>query len=373
MLLKVKMKKVLILTAERTGTGHKASANAIENKLLQMGGFECRQLNCFSLMGKMGENMENSYIPLTTKHPYIWKIAHTFSQWFSGLVHWFMRIKSQKKMLKEINEFKPDLIISVHCMFTKAVSKMLKKNNLNIPFMVNVIDLVNPPKVWRDKRADMVFLPTVEAKNQYLKLGFDENKLIVSGFPIREDIVVLNEPKKIGENVNILMVNPSVNLKKNIKFVLEACKIKNSSIKIVCGRDERLYNTLIKLQQENESLKKVEILGFVKNMHELLAWCHILFTKAGPNMLLEGTRSGSAVVVTGHIPGQEAKNYEYITKNGYGIKCENPNKIFDAVSTLINSGEIDNCFKNVLNAECNDGAKIIATEIEKFLEKENKK
>ena len=86
-------------------------------------------------------------------------------------------------------------------------------------------------------------------------------------------------------------------------------------------------------------------------------------------MLLEGTRSGSAVVVTGHIPGQEAKNYEYITKNGYGIRCENPKNLFVAVSNLINSGEINNCFKNVLKAECNDGAKVIATEIQKYLNK----
>ena len=131
----------------------------------------------------------------------------------------------------------------------------------------------------------------------------------------------------------------------------------------------RLYNTLTKLRETDEKLKDVEVLGFVKNMHELLAWCHILFTKAGPNMLLEGTRSGSAVVVTGHIPGQEAKNHEYITKNGYGIQCENPKKIYNEVTTLINSGKINDCFKQVLSADCNDGAKIIATEIDKFLNK----
>ena len=86
-------------------------------------------------------------------------------------------------------------------------------------------------------------------------------------------------------------------------------------------------------------------------------------------MLLEGTKSGTAIVVTGHIPGQEARNYEYITKNGYGIKCENPKKIFEEVSSFINSGKINESFKNVLSAESNNGAIIIASEIDKFFNK----
>lgn len=360
------MKKVLILTSEKTGNGHKMAAKAIENKLTPMG-YEIKKVNCFTKMGKLGVSMENSYIPVTTKKPWLWKIAHSFTQIFTDVMHWFIYHKSKKGLLAEIKEFKPDLIISVHCMFTKAVSKMLKKNKLNIPFMVNVIDLVNPPKVWRDKRADMSFLPTALVKEQYLKLGFEESKLVVSGFPIREDIKVLSEPKTIVDNVNILMVNPSVNLKKNIKFVREVAKVKNSNVKVVCGIDERMLKALNEEKQNNPQLNNVEVLGYVTNMNELLAESHILVTKAGPNMILEGTRSGSAVVCSGHIPGQEARNHEYITKNGYGIQCENPNKIYSAITEMIESGKINEYLNNVLKADCNDGAKIIAKQIDKFL------
>ena len=362
------MKRVMILTSEKTGNGHRQAANAIEKHLLPLG-YEIKKVNCFTKMGKMGVSMENSYIPITTKKPWLWKMAHSFTQIFTDIMHWFIYHKSKRGLLEEIKEFQPDLIISVHCMFTKAVSKLLKKNNLKIPFMVNVIDLVNPPKVWRDKRADMSFLPTQEVKKQYIKLGFDENKLVVSGFPIREDIKILTEPKAIKDKVNILMVNPSVNLKKNLQFVKEVAKIKNANVRIVCGMDKCLFEALEKEKQNNPQIKNVEVLGFVTNMNELLADCHILITKAGPNMILEGTRSGSAVVCSGHIPGQEARNHEYITKNEYGIQCENPNKIYDAVTHMIESGNINQYLKNVLKADCNDGAKIIAENIDKFLNK----
>ncbi len=362
------MKRVMVLTAEKTGTGHKSSANAIQKKLESIG-YDVKQINCFEMMGKLGRKMENAYIPLTTKHPGLWKISHSFSQIFTNTLHNFIYTKSKKSLLKEILDCKPDLIISVHCMFTKAVSKLLKKNKLNIPFMINVIDLVNPPKVWQDKSADMSFMPTAVAREQYIKRGFEPDKLVVSGFPIREDIVPLKEPKKINGKIKILMVNPSVNLKKNIRFVNEVARLENVEIKVVCGRDERMYKALENQKTKNENLSRVEILGFVKNMNELLYNSHILMTKAGPNMLLEGTRSGTAVIVTGHIPGQEAKNYEYITKNEYGIKCENPKKVFSVIKEMIDSGKIHDYLANTLKSDSNDGAKIIAENIDKFLNK----
>ena len=353
------MSKVLILMAERTGTGHKSAANAIERNLVARG-CTVKQLNCFPLMGKIGVKMENCYIPLTTKHPLIWKMAHGAQQMFPWFVHNMVYSRLKKSLLREIKDFQPDLIISVHCMITKAVSKLLRKNKLNIPFLINVIDLVNPPKVWRDKRADVSFLPTEPVRQQYLRLGFKPEQLVVSGFPIREDIIIPTEPKKVTEKVHILMVNPSINLKKNLRFVRELAQIANVEIKFVCGRDVRLYNALNQEKTNNPHLNKVEIFGFVKNMPELLSWAQILLTKAGPNMLLEGTRSGTAVIVTGHIPGQEAKNYQYITANQCGARCENPSKIRALVQSWIETDTLQKYLANALKAGGNDGTQIIA-------------
>lgn len=353
------MKKVLILMAERTGTGHKSAANAIERNLVAQG-CTVKQLNCFPLMGKVGVKMENCYIPLTTQHPFVWKISHGFSQIFTDVMHSWIYHHVKKNLLKEIQAFDPDVIISVHCMFTKAVSRLLRKNKLSVPFLVNVIDLVNPPRVWRDKRAQMSFLPTETVREQYLKLGFKPEQLTVSGFPIREDIVPPRTPKILGDKLHILMVNPSINLKKNLAYVRELSQIERAEITFVCGRDERLFKALTREKANYPQLAKVNILGFVSNMPELLQWAQVLLTKAGPNMLLEGTRSGTAVIVTGHIPGQEAKNYQYITKNHCGACCENPRQIRALVQAWLDQNLLTEYLQNSLRAGGNDGAKMIA-------------
>lgn len=364
------MKKVLILTADKTGTGHKSSANAIEKQLRERG-FDVRQEDSFLTMGKFGEKLEDAYIPCTTKHPYIWKLAHKLSDIFPCVLHTLMYIHCKKQMTAIIDDYRPDLIISVHGMFTRAVSKILKKKKLNIPFCINVIDLVNPPHIWRDKRATISFLPTEKIKESYLSLGFKEEQLVVSGFPIRESIHRRETPKTVDGKVKLLMINPSLRKKKSVRFVLEAAKIKNSALTVVCGLDEKLHDELLKEKQINPLLRDVEILGFTNKINELLESAHIVMTKAGPNMLLESTRSGSAVIVTGHIPGQEAHNHLYITENGYGLRCENPKKLVAVTEEFIENGGLEKALSATLKSDCNDGAAIIADNIQKLLTENN--
>lgn len=353
------MKKVMILMAERTGTGHKSAANAIEKKLINLG-YDVKQVDIFETMGLFGRWLEGSYIPVTTKCPPLFYMAFLFTQTCPHLNHSLMYVNLKKRLKKEIEEYKPDLIISVHSMFTQAISHLLKKEKLNIPFYINVIDLVNPPKVWFDKHADMLFVPTTEVKQDYIKKGIDPNKLIVSGFPIRNDIIRRTEPKPIEDKINILLVNPSVNLSKNKKYVKEVSKLENVNINVICGRDESMFKALKKEQEEGKISKDVKIYSFVKNMNEFLENSHILLAKAGPNMLLEGARSGTAIVVTGHIQGQENNNYKYVVKNNFGFRCEKPNKIYDELNKFIKTKKLEECLKNVLKSECNDGTDIIA-------------
>lgn len=356
------MKRVMILTAERTGTGHKSAANAIE-KRLDNSEYEINQIDCFTLMGKIGMFLENSYIPTTTKFPLLFYMLFLFTQISPNAMHFLIYLKSKRKLKKEISKFKPDLIISVHSMFTKSISHFLKKEKLNIPFYINVIDLVNPPKVWFDKNADAIFVPTNEVKENYIKKGIGENKLFVSGFPIRDDIERRKTPKLIEDKVNILLVNPSVNLKKNVKYVKEVSKLDNASVTVICGRDKKMYKTLIKEQKLGNISGSIRIYDFVNNMNEFLDNAHIILAKAGPNMILEAAKSATAIVITGHIKGQENKNYEYVVKNNFGFECDNPKEIYNKLNEFITSKKLNECLINVLKSDCNNGAEFIANYI----------
>ena len=360
------VKKILILTSIRTGSGHRSSSNAIEKKLKDAG-YITKQLDVFPLLGRMGDLMENSYIPLTTKAPMVYYFCQRISEYFPKFIHSEMYLRLKKNLLKEIHSYRPDLIISVQCMFTRSISYMIEKYKLNIPFYVGVIDLIDPPNVWQDKKAVMTFVPTETIRNDYISKGFDPNKVLVSGFPVRDDIIVPVTAKKVGDRTRILMVNTSTNLQKNIDFLHEVCRLKNIDVDFICGLDESLYKTLLKRQEEGLIPDFVKIHGFVTNMNEFLANAHIILTKAGPNVIIESVRSGTAIIITGHIHGQEDKNYLFVTENGYGLRCEEPEKLYEILNGFIASGDLQKCLDNIARHEINNGAEYITDYIVKNL------
>ena len=353
------MKKILILTSIKTGSGHKSSSNAIEKKLKDAG-YDTRQLDVFPLMGNRGDFIENIYIPITTRAPYVYYFAERFSEHFPDSVHLTMYAQVKNGLLKEIKDYQPDLIISVQCMFTKAVSRLIKEYKLNIPFYIGVIDLIQPPAVWMDRNADITFVPTDVIRDDYIMKGFDPRRVLTSGFPVRDDIVVLNKPKTVDSHVNILMVNTSTDLKKNIKFVKEVSRLDNVSIKFICGLDKRLYQTLMDMQKKGELPKSVQVYEFVMNMNDFLAQSHIILTKAGPNVITEAVRSGTAVVITGHIKGQENYNYQFVTSNGYGLKCEDPDNIYAVLFDFIYAQKLKVCLDRIVRHKISNGAEYIA-------------
>ena len=353
------MKKVLILTSIKTGSGHKSSSNAIEKKLKDAG-YDTRQLDVFPLMGRLGNFIENIYIPITTRAPHVYYSIERFSEHFPDFVHLSMYNQVKAGLLEEIRSYQPDLIISVQCMFTKAVSRIIKRYNLNIPFYIGVIDLIKPPAVWMDKDADITFVPTDVIRDDYIMKGFEPRRVLTSGFPVRDDIIVLNKPKTIDSKVNILMVNTSTDLKKNIKFVKEVSRLENVSIKFICGLDKRLYQTLTKMKEKGTLPESVQVYEFVLNMNEFLAQSHIILTKAGPNVITEAVRSGTAVVITGHIKGQENYNYQFVTSNGYGLKCEDPDQIYAVLFDFIYAQKLKVCLERIVRHKISNGAEFIA-------------
>ena len=74
---------------------------------------------------------------------------------------------------------------------------------------------------------------------------------------------------------------------------------------------------------------KVDVipLGFVTNMAEYMVAADVLVTKAGPGTIAEAAAIGLPIMVTSHLPGQEAGNVDIVLNGGFGDYCEDPETI----------------------------------------------
>jgi processive 1,2-diacylglycerol beta-glucosyltransferase len=163
------------------------------------------------------------------------------------------------------------------------------------------------------------------------------------------------------------MVSPSQKRNKVTLDLIFATLKHNVNLTVVTGSNRKLKEYLDKklLNVEN-----VTVLGYVFDMDTRLSNADVLIAKAGPNMILEAVKMCVPVIITGHIPGQEEKNYQYIVENGYGLKCYSKEELRNALERLFeNDYELLKQFSHNQQG-CNDiyGAKAVAEHLLKALD-----
>jgi 1,2-diacylglycerol 3-beta-galactosyltransferase len=72
----------------------------------------------------------------------------------------------------------------------------------------------------------------------------------------------------------------------------------------VCGRNARLKRRLDR--RAARSRGRLTVTGFTRNMPDLLRCCDLVVTKAGPGTIAEAACYGAPMLLTSHVPGQEA-------------------------------------------------------------------
>jgi processive 1,2-diacylglycerol beta-glucosyltransferase len=85
---------------------------------------------------------------------------------------------------------------------------------------------------------------------------------------------------------------------------------------VVAGRNEELRRELAAADRRHPT----HVLGFVTNMHELMAVADLIISKPGGLTTSEALASGRPLFVINPIPGQEAANSDFLLEHGAAVK-----------------------------------------------------
>src|SRR5213075_50385 len=87
-------------------------------------------------------------------------------------------------------------------------------------------------------------------------------------------------------------------------------------IVVVCGRNAELRRELAVQDRRHPT----HVLGFVTNMHELMAVAALIVTKPGGLTSSEALAMGRPLFILNPIPGQEAANSDFLLERGAAAK-----------------------------------------------------
>lgn len=332
-------KRILIISSNVTGHGHKSITDSLLQRFASYDNVKVTVVDGFSLKGKVSMNIGKLYGPMTRNAKEIWKLVWEVSLRNPELLTELTEVAIKENLLKLLADVRPDLIMSVHPNFNSSIINILKNNNIDIPFVTLIADLVSITPLWADKRATYILCPTIESKQKCIEFGVPEEKLVMTGFPIRKKFcedLVLPEKKPFDNDkvLNCLIMSGgegSGNMSRIAKVLLNHF---NTRITIVTGRNKVLKQRLEETLGEKYG-KRVQVYGFVDEIQELMVASDIAFTRGSPNTMLEVVYCNVPLVITGALPGQEEMNPWYMEKYGLGIICNETKNIRFTVESLI--------------------------------------
>lgn len=135
-------------------------------------------------------------------------------------------------------------------------------------------------------------------------------------------------------------------------------------IVFVCGRNRGLQRKLQK--QAVKSKHSMLILGYVNEIHELMAVSDLIVTKPGGLTISEALAMSLPMVMYNAIPGQEEDNAQFLLQVGAATKANSLLELIQQISGLLQSpDQLHAMRKRALSVQKKDAADAAASIIMK--------
>ena len=342
MIPKNKIPRLLFLYSD-TGGGHRSAVEAIlEGLELEFPHrYMADKVDFFREYAPPPLNMAPEIYPVVSKNARLWGLSYHLSDG-QHQVDMVTRAASPYLYMasrKMLNEHPADLVVSVHPLMNTYIRQVVHRRHLL--FATVVTDMVSTHALWFDHQADLILLPTEIARERGLELGIAAEKMQVCGLPVAEKFRLQAESKadlrrKLDwpdAKLSLLLVGGGEGMG---PLEATAAALDSSglpvSLVIVAGRNQRLKDRL----ENREWHIPHKILGFAKNMPDLMRAADVLITKAGPGTISEAFIAGLPIILYSRLPGQEEGNVLYVIGEGAGTWAPEPAMVVSVVKNWIN-------------------------------------
>jgi processive 1,2-diacylglycerol beta-glucosyltransferase len=342
--------KYLIFTVS-AGNGHNTAAKLIKNKVLQEDpSAEIKIVDVYKEYAKKlnAWAVDKGYA-FVCNH-LVWLYNLVFKQCEKSKVENKNKAGVHKDasnimsgMLREIYDYKPDVIIGTHIYTVVALTDLRKAYNIPAKIIGLTLDYGISPYWECATGIDYMFITGDYMKNTFIEKGFTEKQLIVSGIPVGEnfskEMDKIEARKELGLDeklFTIIIMKAGFFSIKNKKIVKQLKKIDEKiQIIIINGKSEKSKLDLDKRISKANLKHKIFNLGFVNNIDKYFSASDLIVGKAGGLTTTETITKGLPSLIISKLPQQEVYNKKYLVDNGCALNLNGKNTISKNINELI--------------------------------------
>lgn len=322
---------VLILTAS-FGNGHHSAMHALVEKIESLfPDMSVETEDLFNIASpKLKEYFTETYNILTKSNLPLYNSLYQLRNSRENVVDDLVLKLYFKRFEQYISRLNPKMIISVFPTCAQFANHYKRQRCYTLKTVTVITDVVAGWE-WIHKDTDMYCAPTFDVKKELIDKGIRARNIFVTGVPVREAFempIVKQSSKK-----NVLIMASAMGKFSFTQHAIDALGQMPYGFTIVAGKDERLLTTLALLEIPNN----VRVLGYTKEIPELMKNSDLIITKPGGATIFEAIESDLPLLIKSSRIGQEIFNEAFINKYGFGASFEGNHEMIEKIEALLSN------------------------------------
>jgi len=291
-----------------------------------------------------------SYVKVVEHAPELW--AHVFKKTdnpaLARKLRRFRRGITQlvtNKFVKQLKKSKPEAVLCTHYMPLEIIGRLKDKTPRHPPpLTVSIVTDFEAHALWMEPGVDLYCVAAEETKARLVARGVQARDVVVTGIPVSAKFSVEPQPAEVRKRLGLrddlpvlLVLGGGFGMGPVAEILEQLNKLERLvQVVVVCGRNEELRRELAVQERKHPT----HVLGFVTNMHELMAVADLIVTKPGGLTSSEALAMGKPLFVLNPIPGQEAANSDFLLGHGAAAKANRVEDLPYRLEKLLGSSRL---------------------------------
>jgi processive 1,2-diacylglycerol beta-glucosyltransferase len=340
-------KRVLILSAS-VGSGHVKAAEALAR--VMRGRPDVEEVLCDDSLDHTNVLHKQFYSTLYKKLSSMlpeflgWWYETSDDPWVADKSRLALDLPQALPLMNLVRDFRPDVILCTHFMPAGVISWLISNGKLDASLGVVVTDF-HFHAFWITRAFNWYFVAQEDDKIHMEALGLPPDRIKVTGIPVEPDFAmpvdvdaVLRRHGLKPGRPTFLVVGGALGLSPATAVVRQLLNLdRDFQAVIVCGRNTEMQDDIVQLVKSRPG--DFRVLGFTKEIPELMAASTMLLSKPGGMTTAEALARGLPMMILDPIGGQEERNADVLLEAGAAVKCTEVTLVAHKLRRLLDDPE----------------------------------
>ena len=330
-------------------SGHYAAAVAIDEAVRGRDGHvESMLLDSFSHANPVLSKVTlRAYLAALKAAPEIWEWMYDNPEFKdrTAKIRGLLNRGNSKKLQRILDGFQPDAVVCTQAFACGVLASWKQATGNERPALVGVLTDFVAHRYWAHEKVDLYIAPNEETKQTLLSQGVAADRVRVHGIPVDDRFNRTADKAAVYKSLGlktglpvILVMGGSLGLGPMKSVIRKLDKLPQPfNIVAVTGKNEELKE---RLERRGQTLRHpTKVFGFVENVHELMDVAEMVVTKPGGITTAECLVKRLPMIIINPIPGQEAKNTEFLLAQHVAVEAEDASDVMLFVDEFLRNPE----------------------------------